>query len=67
MKKLIGKVIYFILNGTMEFVDFLDRHHFISDKASLNFGSSIIDKMEYTVINLIGVTEYKNFTIKFNE
>lgn len=67
MKKFIGKVLYFILDGAMEFVEFLGRHHVISEEAVWNLGSVIMDKMEYAVYNLIGVTEYRNFTIKFDE
>ncbi len=67
MKKFIGKMLYFILDGAMKFMEFLGRHHIISEKAVWNFGSVMVDKMEYAVCGLMGVTEYRNFTIKFDE
>lgn len=67
MKKFIGKALYFILNGAMNFMEFLGRHHIISEKTIWNFGFAMLDKMEYAVCGLMRVTEYRNFTVKFDE
>lgn len=67
MKKFIGKVLYFIFDGAMVFVNFLGRHHVISEKAFRNLEFAMLDKMEYAVCGLMGVTEYRRFAITFDE